>query len=412
MNPISSILARGIAAGALICGSSLAMAQALAWPPVSLAQAVEAAWQRTTDTVEADGRLGRASADIVVASAPWAAPPALELAHRDDRLLTNAGALETNLGIALPLWLPGQKGARLEAAMAGKEAALAAREVARLRVAGLVREAVWHVTLQRAEVGLAQAQAQALETLAADVDRRVAAGDLARADALAARAQALAGATALAQAGVRLTVSLTRWQALTGLPDIPPADRTADPVDPRTPGEDHPMLQAARRDVDFQRRRLDAVNASGRSPPELLARIRRDMPSRADTARNSIGIALRLPLATDDRNAPLIAGAAADLELALAVEQRLRRQLQAEVDASRAEADAAERQVDGQQTRARLLRERALLVERSFRAGETSLPEMLRVLSSAMQADAALERQRADAGLASARLQQALGIQP
>ena len=172
------------------------------------------------------------------------------------------------------------------------------------------------------------------------------------------------------------------------------------------------MLQAARRDVEFQRRRLDAVNASGRSPPELLARVRREAPARAEATRNSIGIALRLPLATDDRNAPLIAGAAADLDLALAVEQRLRRQLQAEVDASRAQAEAAERQVEGQQAQARLLRERALLVDRSFRAGETSLPEMLRVLSSAMQADAALERQRADAGLARARLQQALGIQP
>jgi outer membrane protein TolC len=199
---------------------------------------------------------------------------------------------------------------------------------------------------------------------------------------------------------------------LTGLTDVPDADRPVDLSTARTAVDDHPLLRAARRNVELARKRLDVVTLSRRNPPELLARVRTEVSSRSESSQNSIGIGLRVPLATDDRNAPLLAAATADLDVAVAAEQRLRRQLQADIDASRAEADAAERQIAEQLTRTRLLRERSALVDKSFRAGETSLPEMLRVLSSAAQADAALERQRAAAGLARARFEQALGIQP
>lgn len=413
MTPFDRFFARGIVAGVLCASGSLAVAQPVSSSPtVTLAQAVESAWQRATESAETEGQIRRAKADIVAASAPWAAPPAVEVAHRDDRVLSDTGARETDLGVAVPLWLPGQRGARLDSARAGDEAALASRDAARLRVAGLVREAVWDVVLQRAEVALAQAQTESLEALAADVDRRIAAGDLARADALAARAEAVAAAASLGQARARLQVSLTRWQALTGLDGLPEAEGPAEAVLSKPPGDDHPFLTAARRNVEAARKRLEAVNRSRRSPPELLARVRTEVPSRAEATQNSIAFGLRVPLATEDRNAPLIAAATADLDVALATEQRLQRQLRADLDASRAESEAAERLIAEQQTRARLLRERSSLVDRSFRAGETSLPEMLRVLSSVAQADAALERQRAAAGLARARLLQALGIQP
>ena len=58
------------------------------------------------------------------------------------------------------------------------------------------------------------------------------------------------------------------------------------------------------------------------------------------------------------------------------------------------------------------LRERATLIDKSFRAGETPLPELLRALNTAAQAESAVARQTAALGLARARLQQSLGILP
>ena len=72
----------------------------------------------------------------------------------------------------------------------------------------------------------------------------------------------------------------------------------------------------------------------------------------------------------------------------------------------------AEEQVRAEATRAELLRERATLIEKSFRAGEGALPELLRASAAAAQAEAALAGQRAALGLARARLNQINGRLP
>ena len=52
------------------------------------------------------------------------------------------------------------------------------------------------------------------------------------------------------------------------------------------------------------------------------------------------------------------------------------------------------------------------MIDKSFRAGESALPDLLRALAAAAQADGAVARQTAALGLARARLQQTLGLLP
>jgi hypothetical protein len=52
------------------------------------------------------------------------------------------------------------------------------------------------------------------------------------------------------------------------------------------------------------------------------------------------------------------------------------------------------------------------LIDKSFRAGETALPEMLRALAAAASAESAYARQQIHHQLAIARLEQALGLLP
>jgi len=68
--------------------------------------------------------------------------------------------------------------------------------------------------------------------------------------------------------------------------------------------------------------------------------------------------------------------------------------------------------VNAESTRAQLLRERAALIDKSFRAGEAPLPELLRANAAAAQADVAAAAQRAALGLARARLNQVNGQLP
>jgi outer membrane protein, heavy metal efflux system len=87
-------------------------------PATLLAAPLEAAWQRAVLAKETEGQLDLAEAARPAATSWRAAPPALELSHRDDRWQTNAGRRKSGVAIAWPLWLPGQHGAAVDAASA------------------------------------------------------------------------------------------------------------------------------------------------------------------------------------------------------------------------------------------------------------------------------------------------------
>ncbi len=380
----------------------------------TLAQAVDSAWQRAVQAREADGQTRRAQAERAAASSLWAAPPSLELSHRDDRWQTSAGRRETEAGLAWPLWLPGQRSARGAAVDADLALAQAAVDAGRLHYAGLVREAAWAMAAQRAEVGLADAQVRYLQGIADDVQRRVQAGDLAHADALAAHAETLAANALLLAARQRLAASQSQWTLLTGLqvaPEVAPSAATS-LQSPSFLVESHPDARLARLALERARKQLDVVTTSRRDPPELLLRLRQDVPGRGESAQHSIGIGVRIPLGTEGRNQPLAAAALSEINVAETRAQRTHERLAAEAAQAQAAVRANEQQLQAERQRAALLRERAGLIDRSFRAGETPLPELLRAVSAAAQADAGLARQHTALGLAQARLEQALGNLP
>ncbi len=385
-------------------------ASAPATGSVTLRAALDAGWQRAVAARESEGQRRRAEADRTAAGSFWAAPPSLELSHRNDRLHRNAGSRETEVGVAVPLWLPGQRAARAGTADAAASQALAAEQVARLRLAGELREAAWQLAASDAEGAQADAQAQGLKQLADDVERRVRAGDLARADALAARAEHLAAAALQFEVRQRLQAARARWTLLTGPAAAP--DLTSD--NDLTPGAvaAHPELQLASQSTELARQRVELMRRSRRDAPELTVGVRQDVPGRAEASQGSMVVGLRLPFSTDDRNRPLETAALSELDVAQTHEQRLRERVDSEIAAARDALRSAQAQLDAETARARLLRERAALIDKSFRAGETPLPDLLRARAGAAQADSAAARQTAALGLARARLQQALGLLP
>ncbi|TXH86678.1 MAG: TolC family protein [Thauera aminoaromatica] len=391
---------------ALALAAGLA-SQAWAQPAVSLADAVESAWQRTSQSAEVSGQARRALAERAGAGALWAAPPALEVGVVSNRQRAVAATRETEVGIAIPLWLPGQRAARKGQVEAEASAAASNAAAARLRVAGLVREAAAGVALQHAEVAAAQANARELDALAKDVERRVAAGDLARADALSAKAEHLAAVTVLAQARQGLQAAQLRWQALTGLQAVP---QLATDV-PATRVDEHPAIRAAAVNVELARQRLNVVRTSRSEAPELVVKTRREVTA-GEPSINGVGVALRVPFGTASRNEPLMATALSEVELAEATQRELQQQLDADVATARHAADSARQQARDEATRAKLLRERATLIDKSFKAGETPLPELLRAVTAAAQAEAAVSRAQAALAQAASRLQQALGVMP
>lgn len=386
----------------------------------TLSQAAEAAWQRASQRREAEGQAQRAVSERAAASSLWAAPPALELSYRDDRWQTSAGRRETEVGLAWPLWLPGQRNARGAAVESDIELAQAAALAGRLHFAGLVREAAWGIASQQADAALADAQVRSLQEIADDVRRRVKAGDLAHSDVLAADSEALAAQSAQLATRHRLATTEAHWKTLTGmsqLPDLAQTESAGMPI----PGfqsaqpfnvEAHPDARLAALAVERARKRLDVIAATRRDPPELLLRLRQDVPGRGESARHSIGVGVRIPLGTEGRNQPLQAAALSELNIAQTQQQRTEERLTADAAIAQAAVQTALQQLETDRQRSVLLQERATLIERSFKAGETPLPDLLRAHAAAAQAHTSFARQQVALGLARARLHQAFGILP
>lgn len=399
---------------AVALGLTLSAAQAQsgagpADPRISLKSALDAAWLRSVSAREADAQQRGAEAARTAADSLWARPPALELGRREGRGVAS-GQTENEVGLAWPLWLPGQRSARQGAAEQQTQWAQEQTRALQLRLAGELRDQAWGLRLLQAELAQAQAQQQLLQDLAEDVERRVRAGDLARADAMAARAELLAAQAAVLDARQRLNEGRARWQLLTGQALDP------EPVEAEAPmnaalDEAHPELALAQRRLAWSRSRLDVVQNSRREAPELSVGYRQEH-SPASSTQNSLGVKLRLPFGTQDRNLPLEAAALGELEVADTTAQRVREQLGAALDTARLALRSAETRREAERERAALLQERTGLLRRAFAAGELALPELLRALNTANQAQAAWARQEAALGLARARYQQALGWLP
>lgn len=381
--------------------------------PVSLAGAVEAAWQRTQAGAASQAQQLRADAEQKAAASLLAAPPSLSLSQRSDRAQDNRGVQEREIGVALPLWLPGQRAARQAAAEAESALASSGAAVARLRLAGQLRELAWSLVGLRAELAANEAQSAYMKALSADVERRVKAGDLARSDTMAAQGESLAAEAEALAVSQRLQAERLRWTGLTGLPaDVEVAEGEPPETDAALEQDRHPVLAQLAQAAEAARRQLEVARRDRAEAPELSVGYRNERDAYGQPRQGSMTVALRIPFGTAVRNEPLRAAAQGALDQALAEQTRTRLELTAELAIARDALRSATAQAAMQRERAGLLRQRSALLDKSFRAGETALPELLLAVQAAAQADATLARHQAALGAARARLLQASGILP
>lgn len=401
-----------------------------------LAEAFELAWQRQPAAVSLAERQRAVAARRSAADALTAAPPSLELGARSDRFNRNQGQRELEAGLAVPLWLPGERSGA-QAVAAADEAALSGRVASlRLELARQVRELWWGWQAVRNEQGLADERLAAAQRLRDDVAHRFQAGDLSRADlnqaeGLAAQARAqLAEATA-AEASARF-----RLESLTGpigglsgaAAGGKPAGRTGSDarlegeraVDVTPGGEGmagsdsaaHPRLRALLAQGELARRQADLVRVQSRSNPELAISTRYDWAAAGLENDATWALSLRIPFGGGPRHDARMATANAEaLEAGaqLVLEQD---RLSREVAALRSQFAAAQAQVTAAQMRAALAGENRGFFEKSFRLGESDLPTRLRIEAEAFEAARALGSARIGRERTLSQLRQALGLLP
>lgn len=406
----------GISCGRL-AWAALALPAVLALPaaaqaPLDLKQAVEAAWSRQPEARSAPQRREAVAAQRQTADAWTPEPVSLESSLRTDRFTSNNGAREIEIGIGMPLWLPGERARSRSLADAELNSLDARQRVALWRVVGIVREAWWSVHSARQDVAAAHVRLASAEKLAGDVARRLRAGDLAladqhQADAAVAAAQAELATSLAAQTQasntLRAHVVGASAELMSAEPEPePPAQAAADAL--------HPAIADWATRAEAARRTQALAAAQTRGNPELTLLTTRDRGVAGEPYGQTITLGVRIPFGSDARSRGKAAGAAADLVEAESALELERDKLVADIDAARARVAAARSVLQAHERRAALARETVGFIDKSFRLGETDLPTRLRVELDAVEAQRLSARSRIELAHSISSLRQALGL--
>lgn len=388
----------------LLSGASVRPLHAL-----DMREVLENAWSKSAEIVALEVRRAEIIARKRAAGRLTPGPPSLGIGHLNDYATGDDGYREYDVELGTPIWLPGEGTASRN--LADKELARlqAQLALARLSVAGEVRAAYWSVQIGEGSVDLARRRLQAARALQADVDRQVAAGQVALADLLLAKGESLEAQSILSEQEAALTEARLAFQALTGTPS--PTD-FAEPEPADRSFEKHPQLVALRNTVDVAEANTRLIRIQDRDSPEvaLLGVIEREFHN--DPYDKRIGVRVTIPFATEGRNAPRRAASEAEHTQALAELQTAERQVRAEVGRAEADLASAQERTALADERHRAFAERLMLVERSVRVGETSFVELVRARAAVFEADIARLRSEIAVMQARSRINQALGLVP
>ena len=409
--------------GAQAPDSSPSDAQHLTAAPskLTLSTLLEAAWASQPEAKSYTERL-RAAESLRAANSAWTADaPAMLLQGKTDRPGSGAGGREVEVGVALPLWLPGQRQravALSDAQMLTLQGSLKAQ---RLQLAGLVREGWWQLQRTQTEMALAQTRVANAQQMARDVARRVKAGDLARADQHQAEGAVAQAESALAEAQGAYEASLHALRGLTGTQDLLPENlAAASEGDVSTPlptldapaDDQHPLMAQALAQQSMASAQADLVASSRRASPELTVLTTRSKGQTGDPYQQSITVGLRVPFGAGARADARQAEALAAAQEAQAMTVQMRARLQAQAASALARLRGAQAQWQATHRQAQLAQESKNFFDKSFRLGETDLPTRLRIEQEAVQAQKALSRARIDVSAAWSAWWQAMGELP
>lgn len=376
-----------------------------------LRAAVDAAVLRNAGLQGAAARKALIAAKQRSAGAFLPGAPTFGAAYVTDQVIRNRNLRDAELSLGTQIWLPGEGTASVRAADAdmSRLEAEGLRQV--LEVAGQVREALAAVAAAEADQRASLARLRDARALEADLARRVRGRDAAEAELLVAQADRIEAEATLSERTAILEVSRVDYKTLTGLdpntaalnePTAPPSQARA--LDSR--------IIEAQRAIEVARANRELAGIQVRDSPEIGLLGRRTRDINGNVYDHSLGLQVRIPFATETRNAPRRAAAEVEYTDAVVALAKVERELGGAESRARIELASALAARDLAAKRMAVFERQRALFERSFAEGNTALADLIRARTLAFQADAARERADVGARQARGRLNQALGMIP
>lgn len=381
----------------------------------TLGEAVHAALEIAEQASRVSAARREADATRTQAGSLVADDPALRVKYLSDRLTEDRGATEWEAMIDLPLWLPGQRGARQDVAWALDTQAAALERLLRWEMAGRVRQAAWQAALAEGRLRQGELALEASRALEATVAKRTRGGELAQVDLVTASQETLGRAVELQAAQLDAQRARDAYQRLTGQVDLPDplTEPAPDPAQtPRALPPDHPLLMDGDGALELARAERSRVVQERRGHPILSLGGKRARDLRGEDSLDSLQLEVSVPFGLSSQTAPALAVAERRYTERLADLHRIRREAEQALATADLERQGAAGALAVAERRHALAQDALRLMRRAFDLGESDLVDLLRAEERAREASVDLELRRLEQGSAIARLNQALGVMP
>jgi len=288
--------------------------------------------------------------------------------------------------VQVPLWNLGQRDAEQAVAQQAGTSAQTQSAAIKLRVAGLVRAALWDMELQKIRFDQAKAEVAIYEQLQDKISRRVELGDLPRSDVLLAQTELLQKRSALTQAEAELMHARKRYSTVTQSTKVP-ANYRETLADLAEIEQNHPALVAMNSQIARKQAEINAIKAIGSGQTDVSVGINTDHgPDERSNKTESFNIALSIPFGGSAHLAPQVAAANVELNKLIAEREQLYRDLeQAHHEAGHnLEVNQAEQLIADELKQ--VAEEHLKMTELSFAVGEIDLMDLLKIQSRTQQA--------------------------
>ena len=297
--------------------------------------------------------------------------------YRDDAVGNDTGNREIEGAIEMPLWNWGQQEAGQQLAQRVETANEFQTKVLKWQVTGLVRSALWDMTLENQRHELAVKVYEVSEQLASTIKRRVDLGDLPRADYLLAKSELLQKRSALIAAEAEIMHARKRFTTLTQLTRIP--ENYQETQSTLADFGAHPALMAANALIERKRTQLNWVKSEGSGQSTLALGGKSERGFREEQDIESMTFSLSVPFGGSTHLAPQIAASNLELSQAISRRDQLFRNLeQAFHEADHTlEVDRAELEIANELKE--IAKAHLKMARLSFDAGEINLMDYLKV---------------------------------
>ena len=290
------------------------------------------------------------------------------------------------VGVQVPLWNLGQRDAEHKLADRSETSAGLQTAAIKLRVAGLVRAALWEMDLAKIRYEQAQAELGIYERLLATIRRRVELGDLPRADELLAKSELLQKRSVYTVAEAELMHTRKRYSSITQTNKVPGVFEENLVALTQT-RQNHPALLAVNSQIERKQAEINAIKAIGSGQSHAVAGLLSDEGTDARSNKAEFfNVGVIVPFGGSVHAQPHIAAAYVELNKFIAEREQLYRNLEQahheaehNLEVNRVELDTANEQ--------KAVSEELLnMTQLAFSVGEIHLLDLLKIESRAQQA--------------------------